>query len=123
MKYLAIFSPKKCIHGNSKVNTSDYIKTPLHIRNQIKSKVKLVPPRKIYSDMTLNDTDGPRDSAQVRNYKYNVLKNDQKSKYKKNVADDLQNIMNIFHESKIIQEIIQTKNNPPNIILYNEHHY
>ena len=111
VEYLHYLSTRKCIHRNSKVNTNDYLKTPVETRRKIKRKVRLAPPRKVYSDVSLHSNNSPRDLKQVQNY---VSLN--KNKFsKKMMADNMQRILNTFHDSEVIQE---ANNKPPCIILY-----
>ena len=84
-------------------------------------------PRKIYKQMVLGDSVSvPRDLKQVQNRKYLENKkarcpqpaNSCHANRRKNTADDIITLLDQVHEHPFIQEVIQTKGNPPSVIMY-----
>ena len=84
-------------------------------------------PRKIYKQMVLGDSVSvPRDLKQVKNRKYLENKkarcpqpaNSCHANRRKNTADDIITLLDQVHEHPFIQEVIQTKGNPPSVIMY-----
>ena len=74
--------------------------------------------------MTLDDSySAPRDLKQVQNTKFsekNAYSKPSKTKSKRNLADEIQDILNKLHEHPYVQEIDSRKGKLPGIILYTE---
>jgi hypothetical protein len=64
----------------------------------------------------------PQDLKQVKNVKYLENKKNRHQTNtehrRKNIADDVLSLLNMFHKYPFVQEIIQTKGKPPSVILY-----
>ena len=121
VEYIGILPESVSIHGNRKKNDCEYIRTSTSIRNNIKEKVVNAPPRRVYSDIVIeNPNAAPRNLKQVQNAKQAVNSSKNPVKHKSNPADDMQAVINMIHESLFVQEIIQVKGKPPCIILYTD---
>ena len=123
VEYLGVFPLTTTMHGNSKKgSSSEYVRTCDTTKKNINDRITDAPPRKVYSDMVLEDSvNAPRNLKQVQNMKHTKA-NLQRgpSIHRKNTADDVQTIMNMMNDHPFIQEIVQIKGKPPMVILYTE---
>ena len=128
VEYIGIFPQNVVPHGNAKHCNADYVRSSDAVKTKLTEKVKnnngsLLAPRKIYEEMVLEDPENaPRDLKQVQNVKYLENKKNRHQTNtehrRKNIADDVLSLLNMFHEHPFVQEIIQTKGKPPSVILY-----
>ncbi|XP_033113522.1 uncharacterized protein LOC117114091 [Anneissia japonica] len=108
-------------HGNSKKCDQMYIRTSENTHNKIKKMVSTTAPREVYQELVLNGSQcAPRDLKQVQNAKYSESAKLHPDQRRKNAADDIQTLINLFQDSDFIQEILHTKGKPPSVILYFE---
>ena len=75
---------------------------------------------KIQGLVQKNPATAPPNLKQVQNMKNAVKKEERPGQNRTNTADDVQSIINMIHDSPIIQEIIQGKGKPPSVILYTD---
>ncbi len=128
VEYIGIFPQNIVPHGNAKHCNADYVRSSEAVKTKLTEKVKnnngsLLAPRKIYEEMVLEDPENaPQDLKQVQNVKYLENKKNRHQTNtehrRKNIADDVLSLLNMFHEHPFVQEIIQTKGKPPSVILY-----
>ena len=127
VEYIGKYNETIQPHGNSKVNEQAYTRTDPEVLNAVTEKVKYQKPSDVYTKMTEHDDSSifPRDLKQCQNAKsrqITKLKETKKhNKSRKNVADEILNLIELIGENKFVAEITHSRNNkPPTIICYTE---
>lgn len=114
------------IHGNCKdsLAKAPYIRPNPELLQKIKDQVQNDCPKKIYNKMR-DEANGdiamePRNIKQISDIKANARK--QKTKqYKCTIADEVLQVLGMLRsEDPYVREVIQTRDNPPNVILYTD---
>ena len=102
-------------------SATDYVRTNPKIFERISSELeKRKTPTEIYRDeIKINDSfNAPRDTKQIRNFKYRKESRKTQILDKNNVADEILQVIGMLNDHAFVQEIIHSKNQVPSIICY-----
>ena len=121
VEYLGTFpADEGSKHGNARKTNQEYVRTSSKTKENVLTALKNKQPvREIFKEHF--DTDhAPRDSKMIENMKSKLSKEANPGN-RKNVADDIQAILNLTSvENPFVREVVQLAGKPPNLICYTD---
>lgn len=115
-------------HGNSRKNTTEYLRTMPQVTEKIRDEIRCSKkrPRQVYEDNVLNSESAeaqPRNLKQVRYLASTVMRENKRcqSSSSGNIADDMQKIVSSVGCHEFIRSVFFNDGNKPCIMLYTDH--
>jgi len=111
-------------HGNSKLGTRPYIRTPAATLERVATSVNSASCKVVYDDCVhdMDVLDAPRDTRVVRNKKYNervkTRNNNNNNAFNATFADEVQNVCSLVTHDDFVQSVTLTHARVPCIVLY-----
>ena len=114
-------------HGSARMNSNEYVRTKPKLMDKMRTALQHRQlPRQVYETNVLNaqSFEVPRDHKQVRNLACSVKTSEEGSSGKgggvKNLADDIQIIVQGLHKQSFVQAVILNNGKMPVVIAYTQ---